>query len=114
MREVIAAATASGSMFAVSNDTSAKTMVAPNNAAVACVAMNVIGGVITSSPGFSPIAAYAQCSAAVPELTEIQGALTSFSRCDSNASTRGPVVSQSLLRAATTDAMSSSLIEWRP
>ena len=29
-------------------------------AAVACVAMNVMGGVITSSPGSMPIAAYAQ------------------------------------------------------
>ena len=69
---------------------------------------------MTSSPGPRPIAAYAQCRAEVPEFTEMQGAPTTFSSADSNSSTSGPVVSQSLLRAATTAAMSSSLMEWRP
>jgi hypothetical protein len=76
--------------------------------------MNVIGGVITSSPGSIPIAAYAQCKAAVPEDTETHGAPTTLSSNDSNLSTIGPVVSQSLLSAIPTAAMSSSLMDCRP
>ena len=72
--------------------------------------MNVIGGVITSSPGLRPIAAYAQCNAAVPELTDTQGAPTTFSNAFSKTSTNGPVVSQLLLSAATTDSISASLM----
>ena len=69
---------------------------------------------MTSSPGSKPIAAYAQCNAAVPELTLTHGAPTIFSSANSNSSTSGPVVSQSLLKAFTTASISASLIEWRP
>jgi hypothetical protein len=54
---VIAASTAFGSIFAVSGCTSAKIILAPISAAVACVAIKVMGGVIISSPGSMPMAA---------------------------------------------------------
>ena len=49
-----------GSMFPVLESISQNLIRAPNCIAVDCVAINVIGGVITSSPGLRPIAAYAQ------------------------------------------------------
>ena len=54
---VIADSTSDGSIFPVFSCISTKTILAPKMAAVACVAMNVIGGEIISSPGWRSIAA---------------------------------------------------------
>ena len=77
------------------------------------VAANVIGVVIASSPGPSPAATAAPCSAAVPELnaTAWRAPVASASSA-SKAGTRGPVVSQSDRSASATAATSSSEITW--
>ncbi|TWH69252.1 hypothetical protein JD77_04260 [Micromonospora olivasterospora] len=110
-----AADRAAGSSVNVSGSTSAKTTFAPSATAVLAVATNVIGGTTTSSPGPTPAAAYPTCSAAVPLDTAAQPAPpVQAARSVSNASTCGPVVSQSLRRAATTAATSSSVTDCRP
>ena len=110
VRAVVAAAAAAGSRVNVSSSTSAKTIRAPRATALLAVATNVIGGTTTSSPGPTPAAAYATCSAAVPLATAAQPAPpVQPARSASNASTCGPVVSQSLRRVATTAATSSSV-----
>ncbi len=69
VRGVIAAATAAGSRFIVSGSTSASTGVAPVCKIALTVAQNVIGVVITSSPGPTPESTNARCSPAVQELS---------------------------------------------
>src|SRR6476646_3025239 len=94
---------------------SANTTVAPSSDAQLAVATNVIGVVTTSSPLPTPNAAYAVCSAAVPEVTDTApGVPDSAASSPSNAVTQGPVVSQSLVRTLATAATSSALIDWRP
>ena len=92
---------------------SAKTILAPSSAAAVAVARNVSGVVMTSSPGPTSAAAYATCSAAVPEVTETAGSATPASSpiCFSNVSTYGPVVSQSPDSTSCTTAMSASLMD---
>src|ERR1044072_1070807 len=112
VRDVTAAAAASGSRFPVSGDTSANTTFAPSSAAVAAVATNVIGAHTTSSPGPIPAAAYATCNAAVPEVTATAGTPpVTVAMSDSNAVPAGPVVSQSPRSTAATAAMSSSTMD---
>ena len=82
---------------------------------MAAVATNVIGVQTTSSPGPIPAAAYATCSAAVPEVTATAGVPpVTDARSSSNRTTAGPVVSQSPRSTAATAAMSSSTMDWRP
>ena len=56
VRWVIAASTAAGSMLAVSGSTSASTGVAPVWETASAVAMKVLAGTMTSSPGPIPAA----------------------------------------------------------
>ena len=53
-------------MFIVSGSTSTSTGRSPASATTFAVAGNVYAGTITSSPGSSPSASTARCSAAVP------------------------------------------------
>lgn len=93
----------------MSASTSANTTLPPSSAAVAAVATNVIGEVTTSSPGPIPAAAYATCSAAVPEVTATAGVPPVCSaRSSSKRVTAGPVVSQSPRSTSVTAATSSS------
>ena len=62
-------ATRAGSMFRSESRTSANTGVAPQWTITFAVAGQVIGLVITSSPGPTPSATSERCSAAVPEET---------------------------------------------
>ena len=57
-------------MFWVSGSTSTKTGTAPTWVMTFAVATNVSGVVITSSPGPTPAAIRARCSAAVAEFTD--------------------------------------------
>ena len=69
VRGVTSPATRSGSMFRSVSRTSAKTGVAPVWTITFAVAGQVIGVVITSSPGPTPSATSERCIAAVPEET---------------------------------------------
>jgi len=62
-------------MLHVSDSTSTNTGLAPSRTIISAVATNVNGHVITSSPGFSPIAISAICSASVP-LPQVTHCLT--------------------------------------
>ena len=74
-----------------------------------------MAGTITSSPGPTPAANAAACSAAVPELTATAcRAPTCAATARSKAGTWGPVVSQSERSAATTACTSSSSSPCRP
>src|SRR5689334_20552876 len=69
----------------------------------------------TSSPGPTPAAKAAACSAAVPDDTATPCRdSTRAATAPSNAATAGPVVSQSPRSVLTTAATSSSSISWRP
>src|SRR5262249_58945145 len=69
----------------------------------------VIGVLITLSPGPSPSAATAMCSAAVQEFSaSAAGASTAAANSLSNCFVFGPVVIQSERRVSTTSAISSS------
>ena len=69
VRGVIAASRRSASRLSVSGSTSTSTGRPPRCSTTDAVAENVIGLVITSSPGPTPAASSARCSAAVHELT---------------------------------------------
>ncbi len=101
-------------MLRLSSHTSANRIRAPSIAAQDAVATNVIGVVMTSSPGPSPRPPYVACKAAVPDVTDTAGAPVTFSSSASNWPTIGPVVSQSPRSTSVTAAMSSSTIDWRP
>ena len=68
VRGVMAAATASGSIRP-SLRTSANTGVAPARTIAAVEATKELGGVMTSSPGFTPAAMSPKINASVPELS---------------------------------------------
>ena len=82
---------------------------APQYTAAFAVATNVIDGTITSSPGPTPAARYARCSAAVHDEVAIA---CRTPRCSANASSNawilGPIVSQPDRSASVTAAKSSS------
>ena len=67
VRSVTAAATASGSTCRVSGSISTNTDFPPSASTMLAVAAQVIGGMITSSPGFSPRAIRPMWSPAVAE-----------------------------------------------
>ena len=80
-------------MFAVRGSMSAKTGFAPANAMQFADERNVIGEVIASSPGPSPAASAAMCSAAVPFATATQYvAPVRRQIASSNRTAAGPVV----------------------
>src|SRR5258708_3368903 len=69
VRSVILLATDCGSKFSVHGSTSAKTTFAPSTAAALAVEIQLIGVVITSSPGPTPAAIKAKDNPAVAEET---------------------------------------------
>ena len=85
---------------------SAKTTSAPSAVAPLAVATKVSGVVTTSSPGPMPRAAYAVCSAAVPEVTLTAPGVPARAASRLESVTHGPVVSQSLRSTSTTAATS--------
>ena len=91
VRGVIAAAIRRTSMLHVSGSTSTNTGFPPSSTIISAVATNVNGHVITSSPGFSPIAISAIWSASVPLLHVMQCLAPAYraSRSSSSA-TSGP------------------------
>ena len=79
------------------------------------LAANVIALVRRSSPGPTPAANAAACSAAVPEENATAyGAPHACATCSSKAATLGPCVSQSPRKASATAATSSSSIVCLP
>ena len=93
---------------------SANTGTAPAWRSTFAVETQVMGVVITSSPGFTPQASTARWSAAVPVLAP--SAWRTPSRVASNCSNRparGPVASQPERRQASTSAISASVIDGR-
>src|SRR5262245_43226748 len=110
-------ATCSASMFRSESRTSAKTGVAPAWTMTFAVAGQVMGVVITSSPGPTPTASSARWSAAVPEATASTcSAWTYSAKHRSSSVARGPVVSQPERRVSATASISSSPIAggWNP
>src|SRR5580765_412157 len=117
VRSVTAAATSAGSMLRSSSSTSTKIGVAPVCTITFAVAGQVIGDVITSSPGPIPRATSARCSAAVPEARASTCSASRYSaRRRSSSAARGPVVSQPERSVSATAAISSSPIAggWNP
>src|SRR5262245_11879434 len=91
VRGVIRASTWAGSIVYVTGSTSTYTGTAPQYVMAHDVAMNVMGTVITSSPGPTPAASSARCRADVPELTATQcWAPTYSAKAASNSATLGP------------------------
>jgi hypothetical protein len=85
--------------------------VAPACTITFAVAGQVIGVVITSSPGPTPSARSARCNAAVPEATAMTCFDSKYSAHRSSSSAeRGPVVSQPERSVSATAAISSSPI----
>src|SRR4029077_9641633 len=94
-----------------------KTGVAPAWTITFAVAGQVIGVVITSSPGPTPTAGSARWSAAVPEATASTcSAWTYSAKRRSSSAARGPVVSHPERRVSATASISSSPIAggWNP
>ena len=98
-------------MFRSESRTSTKTGVAPVCTTTLAVAGQVIGVVITSSPGPRPRPTRERCMAAVPEATASawRAPVSSASR-RSSSSARGPLVSQPLSSVSVTAAISSGPI----
>ena len=109
VRGVMAARTAFGSMSPVFGSTSAKTGVAPWKSAAFGVEMNVIGVVMTSSPGPMPSAS----SASTRPIVQLDTPTTFFwpmkspNAC-SNVATRGPSVRNSERSVSVIDESSAS------
>ena len=104
-------------MFRSESRTSAKTGVAPAWTITFAVAGQVMGVVITSSPGPTPTASSARCSAAVPDATaSTWSAWTYSAKRRSSSAARGPVVNQPERRVSATASISSSPIAggWNP
>src|SRR5262245_47856038 len=96
-------------MFRSVSRTSAKTGVAPVWTITFAVAGQVIGVVITSSPGPTPSATRARCIAAVPDDTARACLAPTYSaKRRSSSAALGPVVSQPERIASATAATSSS------
>src|SRR5918992_1486109 len=114
---VTASVTRSGSMLRSESRTSTNTGAAPQWTTTFAVAGQVIGLVITSSPGPTPRATSDRCSAAVPEDTASTCSTSRYweSRCSSSAA-RGPVVSQPERIVSATASISSSPTAggWKP
>ncbi len=93
VRGVTAGPTAAVSMRPLLSRQSTKTGVAPMWLTASAVAMNVLAGTMTSSPGLTPAASSASLTASVPELTptawlQPQNAAKASSNCWSS----GPMV----------------------
>src|SRR4051794_25424319 len=95
VRSEIADSAAAGSRLYVRGSTSANTGVAPFCQTALAVAMNDIDGTITSSPGPTPDAWSANCSAVVQlVVATASGAPTRSANAASNSRTRGPCDTQ--------------------
>src|SRR4051812_33198398 len=105
------------SMLRSPSRTSQKIGVAPQCSITLAVAGQVIGLVMTSSPGPTPTASRARWSAAVPEVTASTCSASRYSAMRSSSSAAfGPVVSHPERSVSTTEAISSSPIAggWKP
>jgi len=93
VRAVSAASILPGSTLAVSGRQSTNTGVAPQWLTASAVAMNVLTGTTTSSPGPTPAACRARRTASVPELTPAQKRTPQYSaKAASKAAPSGPSV----------------------
>ncbi len=93
---------------------SASTGVAPAWMMTLTVAANVVGVVITSSPGPMPLATSARCMPAVAESSAIACFTpANDAKCSSNARTRGPGASQPERSVSTTASTSASEMSGR-
>jgi hypothetical protein len=111
VRSVTAAPISDGSMFRSPSRTSTKTGVAPLCTITFAVAGQVIGVVITSSPGPISSATSARWSAAVPDATASTCFASRYSAIRSSSeAARGPVVSQPERSVSATASISSSPI----
>src|SRR2546426_12399940 len=98
-------------MFSVSGSTSTSTGRAPTCSITFTDAVNVIGVVMTSSPGPMPSVFSAVCKAAVQELSaNAAGARRKAANSPSNRFVFGPVEIQRERRVSTTSRISSSPI----
>src|SRR5688500_6573937 len=98
-------------MLRSSSRTSTKTGVAPACTITFAVAGQVMGVVITSSPGPTPSASSERCSAAVPDDRATACCAPTYSANRSSSSAvRGPVVSQPERSVSATASLSSSPI----
>ena len=83
---------------------------APTYRTALTLATKVRAGTITSSPGPTPAASSARCSAAVPLLTAATWRTPRYSlNASSNSAVRGPMVSQPELRQSSTASTSVSV-----
>ena len=117
VRSVTSSGIRDGSMLRSLSRTSQKTGVAPQCSITLAVAGHVIGLVITSSPGPTPSARRARCSAAVPDASASTCSASRYAAIRSSSSAaRGPVVSQPERSVSATAATSSSPIAggWKP
>src|SRR5262245_26362808 len=115
VRGVIRASTWAGSIVYVTGSTSTYTGTAPQYVMAHDVAMNVMGTVITSSPGPTPAASSARCRADVPELTATQcWAPTYSAKAASNSATLGPRMNAADSAACSRAGRTSSLspVNW--
>src|SRR5438094_1720209 len=104
-------------MLRPSSRTSTKTGAAPACTMTFAVAGQVIGLVTTSSPGPTPSATSARCSAAVPDARASTCSASRYAAMRrSSSADRGPVVSQPDRSVSATAAISSSPIAggWKP
>jgi hypothetical protein len=108
---VIARSTSAGSIVSVRGSTSTKTGRAPAYSIAETVATNVKGTVMTSSPGPTPRASSARCSALVPELTPTASATPQqAANARSKAATSGPRTNWPLPSTRSTASSTSGLM----
>src|SRR5262245_28505716 len=108
VRGVRSASSCRVSRLKVARSTSQKTGFAPMYSTTLAVETQVKAGTITSSPGFSPSAATARCSAVVQELVAtLWGAPVNAENFCSNSLTYGPCTTQPLSSGRCTARSSS-------
>ena len=113
VRGVIFFSTSAGSMLKLSGSQSTNTGVAPHSVAPQAVAMNVLTGMMTSSPREMPSDQSTRWLPAVPELTPQQNpAPCSLPKLFSNSETDLPSMNAELSRTPLIAASISGLIEW--
>jgi hypothetical protein len=107
-------ATVSTDTLRVSGSTSQKMGRAPISIVHCAPATNVKDGMITSSPGFTPIAIKARCNPAVQLFNATAyGTPHACAKACSNSCVEGPVVSHPFRIEWVTDAISSSPTDGR-
>jgi len=109
VRELTRRAASPTSRLKVNGSMSQKTVFAPAYSTALAVDSHVKAGTITSSPGPTPAASAAKCSAAVQELTAVENwAPTRSEKRPSNSATFGPCPTHALRRVSSTAASSAA------